>query len=121
LSVGSTTSEFLEQDCLALHHRFGRERPDGAEPQHRRAVGDNAHEVRAGGQARRLARVGDDGKRCGGNPGRIGQRQIALGPERLRRHHGDLSRHRLPVILERDRAHVFGHRPFLPAPAGIIS
>jgi hypothetical protein len=41
--------EFLEQNCLAFHHRLGRQRPDGAESEHRGAVGDDADEISARG------------------------------------------------------------------------
>ena len=39
--------EFLEQAALALHHRLAGERPDVAEAQHRRAVGDDRHQIGA--------------------------------------------------------------------------
>ena len=40
--------ELLEQDGLALHHRLGGERADGAQAQHRGAVGDHADEIARG-------------------------------------------------------------------------
>ena len=45
--------ELLEQDALAFHHRLGSERTDGAEPEHRGAVGDDADQVAARGVAER--------------------------------------------------------------------
>ncbi len=48
--------EFLEEHRLALHHRLGGQRPDVAQPQHRRAVGDDAHEIGAAGVFRHQRR-----------------------------------------------------------------
>ena len=41
--------KFLEQDRLALHHRFGGQRADVAKAQHRRPVGDHRHQIGARG------------------------------------------------------------------------
>ena len=35
----------LEQNGLALHHRFGRESADVAETEHRRAIGDDCYQI----------------------------------------------------------------------------
>ena len=45
--------ELLEQHRLAFHHRLGGERPDGAEAENGRAVGDDADQVAARGVAQR--------------------------------------------------------------------
>ena len=49
--------EPLEQQRLALHHRLAGERADVAQAEHGRAVGDDRHQVPAGGVAERLQRV----------------------------------------------------------------
>ena len=75
---GIDIGEALEQDRLAFHDRFGGQRAEIAETEDRRAVGDDADQVAAGGVvegARRL--LGDrlDGNR---DARRIGERQVAL-------------------------------------------
>src|SRR5271166_4814360 len=50
--------KFLEQDGLALHHRFAGKRPDIAEAEDRGAVGDDGDEIAARGVVERGARVG---------------------------------------------------------------
>ena len=44
--------EFLEQDGLAFHYRFGCERPDIAKAKHGRAVTDHRHQVALRGVTR---------------------------------------------------------------------
>ena len=39
--------KFLEQNTLAFHHRFGRQRPDVAKAEHGCSVGNDANEVGA--------------------------------------------------------------------------
>ena len=41
--------KLLEQTALAFHHRFGCQRADVAQAQHRRAIGDDAHQIAARG------------------------------------------------------------------------
>ena len=77
--------EFLEQNRLAFHHRLGGERADRAETEHRSAVGEDGDQVLARGVDRRTVGVGRDRLAGKGDAGRIGEREIALVGERLRR------------------------------------
>ena len=52
--------KLLEQNRLALHHRLGRQRANVAQPQHRRAVGDDGHQVAARGVLEGVVGVFDD-------------------------------------------------------------
>ena len=54
--------ETLEEDALALHHGLSGQRPDVAEPEHRRAVRDHGDQVPARGVERRR-RPGSSGSR----------------------------------------------------------
>ncbi len=70
--------ELLEQDRLALHHRFAGQRADVAQAQHGCAVGHHAHQVAPAGVSEGGVGVFDDFfTRCG-HAGRVGQRQIVL-------------------------------------------
>jgi len=75
--------ELLEQHRLAFHHRLGRESADRPQPQHGGAVGNDRHEIAAGGIERDLFRIGGDFLAGSGHAGRIGQRQVALVGQRL--------------------------------------
>ena len=101
--------EFLEQDRLALHHRLAGESADIAKSKNSGAVGDHADKVAAGGVIARGVRIGFDLLAGGGDPGRIGQRQIALCGHAF----GGLDRQfagpRIAVIIERGAAEVFVH------------
>jgi hypothetical protein len=92
--------ELLEQHRLAFHDRLRRQRADGAQAEHRGAVGDHGDEVGAGGVMDRLRRVALDLVARRGDAGRIRERQVALVGELLRRHHRDLPRRMAPVVLE---------------------
>ena len=89
--------EFLEQNRLAFHHRLRRQRADGAEPEHRGAVGEDRDQILARGVDRRAVRIGRDRLARKGDAGRIGERQIALIGERLRRPDLELARSRRAV------------------------
>jgi uncharacterized membrane-anchored protein len=52
--------ELLEEAALAFHHRLAGERADVAQAEHRRAVGDDGHQVAARGEVHRLGRVTRD-------------------------------------------------------------
>ena len=101
--------ELLEQHALAFHHRLGGQRPDGAQPQHRRAVGDHTDQVAARGEVIGFLRIIDDGIARHRHAGRIGQPQIAGGRQRLGRGDLYLPRHRIAVIVERGFAEIVGH------------
>ena len=77
--------ELLEQARLAFHHRLAGERADVAEAEHGGAVGDDGDEIAARRKRARLGRIGGDRVAGGGDAGRIGEREIALVDERLRR------------------------------------
>ncbi|ETH82474.1 hypothetical protein L559_1027 [Bordetella pertussis STO1-CHOC-0017] len=70
--------ELLEQHRLAFHHRLGGQRADVAQPQHRRAVGDHAHQVAPPGVAEHIHRIVDDLLAGGGHARRVGQAEVAL-------------------------------------------
>ena len=75
--------EFLEQDSLAFHDRFGGQWPDIAETENGRAVGNDCDQISACGV------TGSQGWFCGNcqarccNARRIGKRQVALVAQRL--------------------------------------
>ena len=98
------TGKLLEQDGLSLHHRLRRQRPDVAQPQHRRSVGDDRDQVAAAGVLERVVWVLDDFLARGGDPGRIGQRQVVLVHQLLGRLHRNLPRRRKFVVLKRGAA-----------------
>ena len=106
------TGEFLEQDRLAFHHRLRGQRADVAEAEHGGAVGDDGDEVLAGGEFGRFRRIVDDRLAGGGDAGRVGESQVALVAERLRRLDLELTGARLPVIDEGARAQIGGERAF---------
>ena len=75
--------EPLEQDRLAFHHRLGPERAEVAQPEHRRAVGDDRDQVALGRVVVDQGRVPGDLEAGRGDARRIGHGQIALGDQRL--------------------------------------
>jgi hypothetical protein len=70
--------ELLEQAPLAFHHGLAGERPDVAQTQHGRPVGDDANEIAARGVFEGKRRIGLDVQARVRNARRIGQRQVAL-------------------------------------------
>ncbi len=75
--------EFLEEDGLAFHDGLRGERPDIAEAEDGRAVGNHGHEIGARRVIGRRARIVANGKTGGGDARRIGEREVALVAERL--------------------------------------
>ena len=98
---GVDVGEALEEHRLALHHRLRGERAEVAEPEDRRAVRDDGHQVALGGVVIGGLGAGRDRLDRDGDAGGIGQRQVALGRHGRRGHHVELSRPRLEVIGER--------------------
>ena len=98
--------ELLEQHRLAFHHRLARQRADIAEAEHRGAVRHHRHQVCPAGQGGRLGRIGGDLLAGGRDSGRVGERQVMLGAERLGRMNLDLSGTGQAVIGERARAQI---------------
>ncbi len=92
--------ELLEEHSLALHHRLGRQRPDVAQAQHGRAVGDHGHQVAARGVAEGVDRVGDDLLAGGRHAGRIRQREVALVGQLLGGADGHFAGRRELVVFE---------------------
>jgi hypothetical protein len=92
--------ETLEEDALPLHHRLGRLGPDVAEAEDRGAVGDDGDEVAPRRVPEDVVDVLRDGAARLGDPGTVGERQIALRPDGLGGHDRDLPRPTLFVILE---------------------
>ena len=92
--------ELLEQHRLAFHDGLRRQRPDGAEAEHRGPVGHHRDEIRACGQARHLGRVDDDRVAGGGDARGVGEREVVLARQRLGGADRELSRHREAVVRE---------------------
>ena len=101
--------EFLEQNRLPLHHGLRRQRPDVAQPKHRRAVGDHADEVGAARVFRDQRRIGGNRLGNGANARRIGQRHVALVAERLGRPDLQFPGLRLGMVEQRARLQVARH------------
>ncbi len=78
MSNTSMPANFLNSTALPSITGLAASGPDGPQPQHRRAVGDDADQVAARGEAKDIERILDDGLAGGGDAGRIGQRQVAL-------------------------------------------
>ncbi len=93
--------EFLKQYPLPLHHWLTRQRADIAQPEHCRTVGDHRHQVGTGGVFIRRQRIGGNLKARRSHAGGVGQRQIALGGERLSRGNLNFSRDRELMKIER--------------------
>ncbi len=74
--------ELAEEHALAFHHRSRRERPDVAEPEHRRTVRDDGDGVALDRQGERLARVGGDGHGDARDARRVDGREILAGLDR---------------------------------------
>ena len=102
--------ELLEQHALAFHHRLAGERADGAQAEHRGAVGDHRDQVAARGE-RCAPRAGsrDDRLAGGGDAGRVGEREVALVDETLGRGDRDLPGRRQAVVFERGFAELIVH------------
>ena len=96
--------EFLEQHALAFHHRLAGQRPDVAQSQHGRAIGDHAYQVAACGVAEGCGRILHDFFAWSGHAGRIGQRQIVLVDELLGGFHADLAGAGIFVVIKRGLA-----------------
>ena len=94
------TGEFFEQYGFAFHHRLGGERPDIAQTQHRRAVGDYADQIATRGHVVRLSRVAHDLFTSERDARRIRQRQITLVGHGFRRGNFKLAGTRVAVVLE---------------------
>ncbi len=87
----SMPRETLEQRRLALHHRQRRARADVAEPEHRRAVGDDGDAVALHGQAGHVRRVGGDRQGHPPDARRVRHRQVVAGAQRHLGLDGDLA------------------------------
>ena len=75
--------EPLEEDGLAFHHRLAGQRPDVAEAEHRRTVGDHGHQVALDRVVVGGRRVLLDRQAGSCDARRIGQGQVALRDQRL--------------------------------------
>ena len=109
--------ELLEQDRLAFHHRLAGERADGAEAEHRGAVGQHRDQILPRRQIGGFFRIGDDRLAGEGDARRIGEREVALVAERLGRRDLELTGPRQAVIMQRvgleDGCVFAGHGRFL--------
>ena len=93
--------ELLEQAGLALHHRLAGGRADVAQAEHGGAVRDHRDQIAARGVLPRRVGVAGDLEARLGHARRVGQRQVPLADQGLRRHDLDLSAAAAAVILER--------------------
>ncbi len=89
--------EPFEQDGLALHHRFGRQRTEVAQTQNGRPVRDHGNKVALVGVIIRRLRVCRDRLAGDSNARRIRKRQIALRGHRNRGGNLELAGARLKV------------------------
>ena len=92
--------ELLEEVALALHDRLRGQWADVSEPEHRRAVGHHCDEVSLGGVFVHVVGARLDGEARLSDAGRIGEREIALGEQRLGRNDLDFSRTAVAVVVE---------------------
>ena len=70
--------KLLEEDALTFHHRLGGQRANVAQPQHRRAVGDHAHQVGTRGERGHLIRTSHNLLTGSGDARRISHGQVIL-------------------------------------------
>ena len=98
---GIDVGESFEQDRLALHDGLGGQRPQVAQAEDGRAIGDHRHHVAARRQVEGGRWVLGDGPDGNRHPGRIGQRQVALRGHRLRGDDFELARPPLGMELQR--------------------
>ena len=98
---GVDPGEYLEEHALALHDGFGGERTDVAQPQHRRAVRHDRHQVALAREAVRLLGIRGDGACRSRHAGRIGERQVVLRMVGFGRRNLDLARARPVVVAQR--------------------
>ena len=80
---GVDIGETLEQDRLALHHRLRGQGAQIAEPENRRTVGYNRHQIAAHRVVVGLGRIVGDGETGRGDAGGIGEGQVVLRDQRL--------------------------------------
>ena len=92
--------ERLEQDPLSLHHRLAGERPDVAEAEHGRPVGDHGDQVALGGVGVGVVGAGGDLAAWLRHARRVGERQVALVLEGLGRRDLDLAGPAARVVIE---------------------
>ena len=99
MSYTSRPANFLNSTALPSI-TGGRQRADIAQAQHRRAVGDHAHQIAARRVAEHIGRVGHDFLTGRRHAGRIGQRQVALVGQLLGGGDGDFAGAPELVIFE---------------------
>src|SRR5690606_38036286 len=97
-----------EEDALALHHRLGGARPDVAEPQDGRSVGDHRHQVAPRGVKVDLVGILRDGATGRRDAGRVRLREVELRGDRFGPDDLDLAGPPLGVVAERVR--ILRHR-----------
>ena len=98
---GIDVGEALEQRGLAFHHRLCRQRAEIAEAEDGRAVGDDGDEVAFARVVVGRRRILRDRVHGHGDARRIGERQVALGRQRLGRRDLELAGLALRVELQR--------------------
>ena len=98
--------ECFEQHALALHHGLAGQRPDVAQAQYGRAVGDDRHQVAFGGVAVGVERIFFDFQAGSRHAGRVGQRELPLRVVRFGGDHFDLTGAALAVVTQRIRPEV---------------
>jgi len=76
--------EAFEEDRFSLHDRFGGQRPNMAQTQHRRTVGHHGNEVSFGCIVKNPVRIPIDFPARFGNPRGVGHGEVPLGDTGLR-------------------------------------
>ena len=79
---GVHAGELLEEHRLAFHDRQRRLRPDVAETQHRRAVGDHGHRVLLDRQREGPLAIVPDRQAHAGHARGVGHGEVVAGPDR---------------------------------------
>src|SRR5438046_1256364 len=88
---GVHAPELLEQHRLAFHHRERRLRPNIAQAEHRRTVGDHGDHVLLDRQRERARSIVADRQADPGDPRRVHHREVVTGADRHFVAHLDLS------------------------------
>src|SRR5207237_9572780 len=103
--------ELLEEDALALHHGLAGEGADVTEAQDGGAVSDDGDEVALVRVAVRVVGRRLDAQARRRDAGRVGEREVALRRDGLRRDDLGLARPRVLVVLERGGVEAGRGRP----------
>jgi hypothetical protein len=102
--------KFLEQYSLAFHHGFGSQRSYVAQPQNRRPIADDRHQVATRSNLNNGFGIGMYQLASCRNPRGISQCEVLLGGNRLGRCYLDFAWLRVPVITQCILFQIGSHR-----------